>query len=400
MPKKKRSAYLLGSAPVYYIRSLADFPNPPINGWIFLDALTSYIIIGLVDLHGNRLFCKGIVDMGGVSSETSYLVSTGLTSGAMITSAYSLPIKNLTIYGVSGAAYVFDLNGGGTAALDWSAFNMLDCRIGTVANVTNYIIGKSFFGGCYGFVFDGSISTISVDFSLFTVAAGQTLMTLSATLTIAARFRLMFSRFLSPAGATVVNVAAGAAVPTDMFILTGCGFAGAGSYVTGITAFDNRADFTSNKGLVNTGANAFVYMTGNATPTVITAIGAFVKVAGDSVAGIMQRFDMPANNRVRSNSEISRIYKIDYNLGAEAGNNQIISVRLHRYNSSGVLLATSPAQDFTATGNLQAGRVESAAISWHTQLDFGDYIEPYVANKSAIQSILVPSNVHSFTPIT
>lgn len=76
----------------------------------------------------------------GSSSETAILKSTGLDADTPLLTMESggpNPIQNLRIEGVGTALYV-DGQGGANAALDWLAFNLVDCgKVGTIKDITS-----------------------------------------------------------------------------------------------------------------------------------------------------------------------------------------------------------------------------------------------------------------------
>ena len=84
----------------------------------------TYFLTGTVDLNGARIVAGQNTTILGGSSENCRLKSTGLTGTALITSAYSLPMRGLTIE----ADVALDLDGTGTptAALDWFGVNFTD----------------------------------------------------------------------------------------------------------------------------------------------------------------------------------------------------------------------------------------------------------------------------------
>lgn len=386
MIKNEFAGRRIGSYPEINIYSLADFPQPPINGVLYLPAELDYKIWGNVDLQGCRIVCLGICSILGASSETSFLTSTGLTSGALISTSYSLPIQNITIYNIRGGATVFNITGGGVAALDWQAFNLLDCNIGTVTSPTNFVVSKSFWGTCYGLIFLGTISTISTDLSLITVAAAQTFITLSATLVVNSRFRFLFSRIVVAAGAVGIATVAGVSIPNDMFILTDVGFSGAGTYITGITGLDNRSRWATCRGIQNSANSAYYYMDNNAVVTVIGAPNTFTKIAGTTTAGIIQRFTH-TDNRVTYTGILTEQFAISATAsGTSTGTSPTIRLQIRHYDSGGVLLATSA----TAETNINnANRAENMTAFLSTSVSTGDYVELWVSSSNGANVTVV-----------
>lgn len=96
-----------------------------------------------MDLLGDRLVCgENTTIFGGGSYENCRIKSTGLASD-LITSIYSLPLRNITIQ----ADLALNLSGNiTTTALDWFGVNFTDCLvIGTIMNYSNFIMFDSAF---------------------------------------------------------------------------------------------------------------------------------------------------------------------------------------------------------------------------------------------------------------
>lgn len=371
---------IVNTYPNYAIRSLEDFPNRPTDGVIYLDADTSYMIYGTVDLLGLRIVCKGIVSIFGSSSETAYLQSTGLAAGrSLISTAYSLPIQNITIQSV-GAGRVFDVDGGGTAAIDWVAFNIVDCEIGTIRNVSNFIVSNSAWFDCYGIIFSDGVGTVSFDLSLLTTAAGQTLISIDSSVVITRRFRVLFSSVLVPVGSVGIALAVGASIPVDMFILTDVGFSGGSlDYLTGITALDNRARFSDCRGIDNSANTGYYAMDNNNVATDIPSANTFVKIAGNTSAGILQRFTH-TNNRLTYDGILVRTFGFWATASGLAGSNNTLQLQIRRYNSANVLQEVSASTRSTTSGN---NRAENMTTFIPMNMQPNDYIEVWISNSNA-----------------
>lgn len=356
------------------VTSLADFPAP-IGGVISLPANTDWLIVGEVDLQGNRLACLGICSIFGVSSETSVLKSTGLVD-ALITTAYSLPIQNLAIT----SDLVFDIDGLGTAALDWEALNLIGCAaIGTIKNVSNFIVGKSLFINSTGCILDGTIGTISFDFSLLSLPPSGALFTVAATCVVQRRIRFAFCTMQIGVGEVGIDIIAGASIPNDMFILTDIGFTGgSANYIQGIAANDNRNRWEGCRNIQNDTNLAFYYMSNNATATVIAAINTYVDIAGTTTASDLQRFTH-SNNRADYVGVLNRSFTASATATLTAGNNQNVSLRFVVRNAANTIIATSPDMNVTTSGT---GRSENVKVEYPIMLNNGEYVRAQVANSS------------------
>jgi len=193
---------------------------------IYLNDNTTYFINGTIDLLGSRLVCGINTTIIGGSSENCRLKSSGLTS-ALITSNYSLPIRNITIE----ASLALDLQGDGTTtALDWFGVNFTDCAVvGTIKNYTNFIMQDSAFLNSGGLTFDGTSGTIGATQCLFDCNSSNTVFILPSTLTVTRRFRVTYSSFIVLSGETALNVNASANIPTESYILDTVNFSGGGT---------------------------------------------------------------------------------------------------------------------------------------------------------------------------
>lgn len=268
------------------VTSLADFPAP-VGNVISLPANSDWLIVGEVDLQGNRIECLGVCSISGVSSDTSFLFSVGLIGEPLITTAYSLPMQNLSFIADIG----FDIDGLGTAELNWTAVNMVGVlTLGTIKNVGNFVVNQSAWLSSQGLTIDGAVGTVSFNTSFFTVAASGTLLTAADTSVFSRRLRFSQCSIAAPSGAIAINIVSGASIPNDMFILFDVGFSGGSTtLVQGVTPTDNRNRWESCRGVQNDTNFAFYYMTNNATATVISAINTYVDIAGTTIAADLQR---------------------------------------------------------------------------------------------------------------
>lgn len=362
-----------------------DFPAP-VAGVISLPAGSNWIITNIVDLQGSRIVCAGAVAFHGVSAETCKLLSTGLAgSDALITTAYTIQIQSVSFE--AETAPLFDIDGGGVAALDWQLVNFISTPvIGTIKNVSNFINSLIAFIDSGGMTLDGSVGTAAWNNSSFSVPTGQTAITLAATFNSTRRLRFVDCAFIAPAGANSITYTAGAIVPTDQLLFRGCNFSGgSASYITGITAQDNISDWSLNKGLDNSQNYGDFSMKGNMMPTLVLSTADYYKVLGTTIPGTTQRFTH-SNNRLAYTGEVSRTFSIIATLSIIAGNNNVCEAVIRRFSAGGVLISESNIPDITTNG---AGRAENVAIPFTTTLNNGEYIEAWVRNTSAINSITV-----------
>lgn len=366
-----------------YITEKADFPTPE-SGVIVLEDGMTYIISGNVDLDGDRISCNGVVNLFGLSSETSSLTSDRLTAGVpLITSTYTIVIENLTIKDVDTAISI----DGNTreVALDWENVNFSNViNVGTIDTCDNFIYETGAFLNSQGLVMTGTIGTVSFSNSLFVgrVAAGS-IIELDASCVITRRFRIIYSSLVIDALGTGIDVNASATIPTESYILDTCNFAGAGTYLNGVVVSSNDALFIACKGIKNSAVNGQLYMQDNATATTIVNTTDFVKIAGTTTASSDNQKYIATDNRLTNNAVIQRKYLVQATLTFTAGNNNVCEFGF--YDSKLAAIRTPSRTKSTANS---AGRAENITLSCVVQHSDGDYIEVHARNTSATTDIV------------
>lgn len=364
-----------------FVASLYDLPVP-VSGVITLEDEKTYFFITEVDLLGNRLVCGVNTTILGGSSENCRIKSTGLTGTALITSNYSLPIRNITIE----ADVALDLDGDGTTtALDWFGVNFTNCNtIGTIKDYSNFIAQDSAFLNSGGLTFDGTIGTIGFTQCLFDVNGTNTAFILPATLTVTRRFRIIYSSFIVTSGQTGINVNASATIPTESYILDTVNFAGGGTYLSGVNHTSNDSLFINCVGITNTAVNGQLYMQGNATATTISNTTDFFKVAGSTTPSTDNAKFSHSNNRLTCDAVISRKYLIQCTLSFTSGNGNVCEFGF--FDSQLNAVRTPSRTKSTANAS---GRAENVVFSCVVTMQSGNYLEIHARNTSAATNITV-----------
>ena len=374
-----------------FVSSLYDLPVP-VSGVITLEDEKTYFFISEVDLLGNRLVCGVNTTILGGSSENCRIKSTGLTGTALITSNYSLPIRNITIE----ADVALNLDGDGvTTALDWFGVNFTDCNtIGTIRDYSNFIMQDSAFLNSGGLTFDGTIGTIAATQCLFDVNGTNTAFILPATLTVTRRFRITYSSFIVTSGQRGIDVSTSATIPTESYILDTVNFAGGGTYLGGVDHTSNDALFINCTNITNTAVNGQLYMQGNATATTVTNTTSFFKVAGTTSASADNSKFSHSNNRLTCDAIISRKYLIQCSLSASAGTNHVLEFGF--YDSQLNAVRTPSRTKVTSNGS---GRVESVTFMCVVTMTNGNYLEIHARNNSSATNIIVEQLNFTITEI-
>lgn len=363
-----------------FVNNKNDFPTP-VSGVITLEDNATYFITKTIDLTGDRLVAGNNTTIIGGSSENCFLISTGLDANtALITSVYSLPMRNFSI--THGTALNLDATGNATAALDWFGVNFLDCNsssgglgVGTIKNYSNFIMSDCALLNSSGMTFDGTIGTVGFVNCLFSGVAGQTTLNFPSTLTITRRIRAIYSSFVAFGGATAIFVDPSAVIPTEAYVLDTINFSGGATYTGGLDYTSNTAFFSNCKGIINSSAIAQMHFNNNATVTVVGGANNFVKVAGTTIPNsINQKFDH-TNNRLTYSGGINRSFKIGAVCSVSANNGQVVSVRIAK---NGITLTDSEAQA-TISAN---GRFENLKCQTIIEMTTNDFVELFLANSA------------------
>lgn len=373
----------IGSVSPYliFVNAKSDLPAPN-GGIITLAANVTYFITTTIDLTGDRLVCGANTTLIGGSSENCRIKSTGLVGTALITSTYSLPIRNITIE----ADVALDLDGDvNTTALDWFGVNFTDCAtVGTIKNYSNFIMADSAFLNSGGLTFDGTIGTIGISQSLFNCNAANTAIILPSTVTVTRRFRIIYSSFIVLAAETGINVDVLATIPTESYILDTVNFSGGGTYLAGLDHTSNDSFFSSCTNITNTAVNGQLYMVANATPTVIAFASTFTKVLGTTTPSPDNSKFTHSDNKLTCGAVISRKYLIQATVAFTSGSSNVCEFAFY---SSKTASINTPSRTIS-TANA-AGRAENISILCVLELTIGDFIEVHCANNTGANNITV-----------
>ncbi len=367
----------ISSGNIVFVQSKSDLPTA-VSGVITLANAISYFFTTTVDLLGDRLVCGLNTVILGASSENCYIKSTGLNSStALITSVYSLPIRNISF--THGT--VFNLDGDGvTTALDWFGINFVNCTtVGTIKDYTNFVMGDSAFLNSSGMTFDGSIGTIAFGNCLFDCSTGGTAITLASTLTVTRRFRIIYSSFVVLSGETGINVNASATISSERYILDTVNFSGGGTYISGVGHTDNKALFTNCVGIANTTTRGFYYMVNNTTDTTIGSpnVNVWVKAAGTTTADSNNSKFSHSSNRLTYTGAFNTSFLVTVNTAVRAGaSNQNISIGIAK---NGTILANSEMTIRTSTSNQE----HPGSTQYQIDLITNDYVELFVKNNQS-----------------
>lgn len=376
-----RVSYLENSG-IIFVNSKSDLPSPS-SGIITLAANQTYFITATVDLTGDRLVCGNNTTIIGGSSENCILKSTGLSaSTALISSLYSLPMRNLAI--THGTALNLDGTATPTAALDWLGVNFTNCAIvGTIKSYSNFIMSDCALLSSANMTFDGTIGTVGFVNCLFSGIAAQTILNFPSTLTVTRRIRAIYSSFIAFGGATAINVSTSAIVPIEGYILDTINFSGGATYTEGVQYKDNKALFLNCKGVTNSTELGQMYFSNNATQNPITTQSVFEKILGTTTASSINERFTHTNNQLTYTGGITRSFVITASCSASSITtaNATITIRIAK---NGTTLAESESQATTSAVN----RNENFFCQTIVQLAQNDFIELHIANNSSALNLL------------
>lgn len=366
-----------------FVNAKSDLPTPA-SGVITLLAGYTYFITTTIDLTGDRLVASNNTVIIGGSSENCYLISTGLSaSTALISSAFSLPIRNISI--THGTALNLDGTGNATAAIDWFGVNFVNCAIvGLVKSYSNFIMSDCAFLSSANITFDGTIGTVGFSQCLFSGIAGQSTMIFPSALTITRRIRVTYSSFVAFGGATALSVDTLATIPVESYILDTVNFSGGATYTGGITYTDNRAFFSDCKGIVNSSEIGQMYYTNNTVQNPIATTNVFEKIEGITTASAINQKFSHTSNRLTYTGGLARSFKITAAISANSVTTQSVIIKT-RIAKNGTTLAESESQATTSA----TGRNENFLSQAIVELTTNDFIEVFIANETNANNLLV-----------
>ena len=368
-----------------FVNAKSDFPQP-INGIINLVDNVTYFITKTIDLVGDRLVCGENTTLLGGSSENCFLISTGLSpSVALISSIWSLPIRNLSI--THGTALNLNGTGSSTTAIDWFGVNFTNCEnVGTIANYTNFIMSDCALLNSSNMKFGGTIGTVGFQQCLFTGRANQVTLDFLSTLTVTRRIRAIYSSFVAFDGATAINVSPLATIPTESYILDTINFSGGANYTTGVTYLSNTAFFLNCKGIINTSSIAQMHFNNNTVPTDILASNTYAKIAGTTTPSSINQKFTHTSNRLTYSGGIARSFKVTSLASLTANNSNQLTLAVFKNGS----IVNGSESSANISGN---GRFENLKSHVLLEMQPNDFVEMFVENTANVDVTVSEFNV-------
>ena len=375
-----------------FVGSKNDLP-PAVNGVINLKDNYTYFFTTTVDLQGDRLVAGDNTTILGGSSENCRIKSTGIsTTTALLSSVYSLPIRNITFeapWAINLVASIPSVH-----ALDWFGVNFTNCaKVGIISSYNNFIMLDGAFLNSQDLTFDGTTGTVGFNQCLFSGNFGlggtKSILNFPSTFICTRRIRTTVCSFVVPSGYTGITVQDGVVFSqAESFILQTCNFSGPGTKLgisthTDVDGLDSFYD--GNRGIQNSFVVGQLYMKDNVGLTTFVASNTWTKIVGvTTTLGVTNSKFTATDNRLTCNSVIDRKYSIQATISFQQGANPI-AVKFGFYISdSFVGIKTSSTFNHLATGD-----ISHVSLNDIVELNSGDYVELHAMNTDNDESLSV-----------
>ncbi|GGD32728.1 hypothetical protein [Flavobacterium orientale] len=365
-----------------YVYSLADLPSP-VGTTITLDATKMYVFSGFVDISPNAIIING-AGLRGTDPQKDMIVSN--VSGAVLRSTdTSIFIENLAVvpFSASTKAYDFSDSTGNMYCNVFSGSSVVEIMpslgVGQISGFKAITFTKNFWKVTDGLKITGNVGKFAVAYCFIeNITNGSAIEFLSGL--IIDDIDLSNNYFIYN-GQTGIKVNAGATI--DRGRLTTNMFRGVTTPLQGIDSYSKGWSMRQNTNIPDSRAFSFIYFNNNETPTTLTTVGTFYKIAGTATIVNQKRF-ITANSRMTYNDVEPITGKIVVTIGAKApANNSDFSIGIAK---NGTMI-TAPIASMAAASNNQ-----SFQITLNTEVDLvlGDYIEVFIAsNNSNTSSVIV-----------
>jgi hypothetical protein len=375
-----------------FVGTINDLPSP-VNGVINLKDNYTYFFTTTVDLNGNRLVAGDNTTILGGSSENCRIKSTGIaTDVALLSSVYSLPIRNITLE----APYAINLQASipSVHALDWFGVNFTNCaKVGIISSYNNFIMLDGAFLNSQDLTFDGTTGTVGFNQCLFTgnfgLGGSKSILNFPNTFSCTRRIRATTCSFVVPSGYTGITVQDGVNFAiAESFILQTCNFSGPGTKlgISTHTNIDGRdAFFDSNRGIDNSFVIGQYYMKDNATQTSFASTDTYTKIAGiTTTAGARNSKFTHTDNRLTCIAGVEREYLTQVTLTLVPSEYTNFKVAIYDSSNGGEYLTAS---EVTMEGT--QGDTRSVTLTDVHKHNLNDYVEIHISNLEDTNPITV-----------
>ena len=361
-------------------------------------------------------FIDGIIDMGTQSIEVPagglYLTGYNFDTSKLISSEPNYTMFTSPVGGsgnivgkdygieVTGAnSKVYDISGDtGFEAFEFSRINYNDCE--SLGEINNYRqgfeTGTGRFGGKPELTLSGTwVGGYFIESSIVRSLAdgAYSLFKAGTALTLGSRFRTNMNVDL-PASASFfdfspANFPNPSTLQVDSAIVTRLGAQDATdlNYTPNISASDLACSWSNNVGMPNTFEGGSIGI-GASAVTNINTIDVFEDVAATSwITADLQHFDNPVGGQLRHLGINPREYKTIASLTIEGANNDVLTLRVVKWDDSASSFVTVLDQVRPVNNLVGARDVAFFNINVNTRLDQNDYIKLQVANNSGTANV-------------
>ncbi|YP_010660143.1 hypothetical protein PP590_gp11 [Pseudoalteromonas phage HS1] len=361
-------------------------------------------------------FIDGIIDMGTQSVEVPagglYLTGYNFDTSKLISSEPNYTMFTSPVGGsgnivgkdygieVTGAnSKVYDISGDtGFEAFEFSRINYNDCE--SLGEINNYRqgfeTGTGRFGGKPELTLSGTwVGGYFIESSIVRSLAdgAYSLFKAGTALTLGSRFRTNMNVDL-PASASFfdfspTNFPNPSTLQVDSAIVTRLGAQDATdlNYTPNISASDLACSWSNNVGMPNTFEGGSIGI-GASAVTNINTIDVFEDVAATSwITADLQHFDNPVGGQLRHLGINPREYKTIASLTIEGANNDVLTLRVVKWDDSASSFVTVLDQVRPVNNLVGARDVAFFNINVNTRLDQNDYIKLQVANNSGTANV-------------
>ena len=378
------------------IKSRFDFPA-------VLSSDVVYFIDGVVDLSDRSLEVpEGGLYISGhnfdisklVSSEPNYTMFTSplVGSGNIVGKDYGVEVTG-------ASSKVYDISGNtGFEAFELSRINYNNCE--SLGEINNYRqgfeTGTGRFGGKPELTLSGTwVGGYFIESSIVRILAdgAYSLFKAGAALTLGSRFRTNMNVDL-PASVSLfdfipANFPNPSTLQVDSAIVTRLGVQDAtdSNYTPNISACDLACSWSNNVGMPNTFEGGSIGI-GASAVTTINTIDVFEDVAALSwITADLQHFDNPVNGQLRHLGINPREYKAVASLTIEGANNDVLTLRVSKWDNSASSFVTVLDQVRPVNNLIGARDVAFFNVNVNTTLDQNDYIKLQIANNSGTANV-------------
>jgi hypothetical protein len=375
-----------------FVGTKNDLP-PAVSGVITLKDNYTYFFTTTVDLEGDRLVAGDNTTILGGSSENCRIKSTGIgTDVALLSSVYSLPLRNITLeapWAINLVASIPSVH-----ALDWFGVNFTNCaRVGIISSYNNFIMLDGAFLSSQDLTFNGTTGTVGFNQCLFSGNFGlggtKSILNFPSTFICTRRIRITVCSLVVPPGYTGITVQDGVTfTQPESFILSTNNFSGPGTKlgISTHTDIDGATSFyEGNRGIDNTFVIGQYYMKNNTEETTFTGIGTYSKIAGvtTTTSATNSKF-IHSDNRLTCSAGIERQYLTQVSATVVTSTDTVCSLGIYD-SSNGNQILDASTLEFECINGVPI-TVHITDVHKHI---LNDYIEVHISNLNNTDPVTV-----------